>query len=278
MAKNSNIEWTHHTFNPWWGCQKVSPACKHCYAQTWAKRCGGSDLWGSRSKRRFFTDKHWSDPIKWNRVAAESGMRERVFCASMADVFEDRKDLNEPRERLWELIEKTPQLDWLLLTKRIEEVDRLAPWSTDWPDNVWLGSTVENQKYAKARLPYLLNTNAKVKFLSCEPLLSELSIEEELKEIDWVIAGGESGPKSRPTNPDWLRSLRDQCTHSNTAFHFKQWGNWFPMDSSTELNYKNKKILTVGSAIEMVNVGKKAAGRILDGKEWNELPKVIGSN
>ena len=275
MAKNSNIEWTHHTFNPWWGCQKVSPACKHCYAQTWAKRCGGSDLWGSRSKRRFFTDRHWNDPIKWDQKARESGVRERVFCASMADVFEKRSELDIHRERLWKLIDLTPNLDWLLLTKRIEEVESLVPWSNSWPKNVWLGTSVENQEYAEQRIDLLLATNAKIKFLSCEPLLGELNIEHQLDNIDWVIAGGESGGKSRPTNPEWLRKLRDQCSNSNTAFHFKQWGNWFPIDSSTELNYKNKKVKAIGGAIEMVNVGKKAAGRILDGREWNEFPHHV---
>jgi len=272
MAKNSNIEWTHHTFNPWWGCQKVSPACKHCYAQTWAKRCGGSDLWGARSKRRFFTDRHWSDPIRWNQIAKENGVRERVFCASMADVFETRDELDSHRERLWKLIEATPYLDWLLLTKRIEEVDAYVPWGKYWPANVWLGATVENQKYADERIPYLVKSNAQVKFLSCEPLLGNLEIQGSLSEIDWVIAGGESGGKARPTNPEWLRSLRDQCSATGTAFHFKQWGNWFPMDSSSELNYKNKRIKTIGGTFEMVNIGKKAAGRILDGREWNELP------
>lgn len=123
MAKNSRIEWTTHTFNPWWGCVKVSPACKHCYAESWAKRVG-SNVWGIKAERRFFGDKHWSEPVKWNAAAAASGMRARVFCASMADVFEDRRDLDVHRIRLWKLIEATPRLDWLLLTKRPEIVIR----------------------------------------------------------------------------------------------------------------------------------------------------------
>lgn len=274
MAANSNIEWTHHTFNPWWGCEKVSPACKHCYAQTWAKRCGNGELWKAGADRRFFTDRHWNDPIKWNRTAQEAGQRQRVFCASMADVFEVRDDLNEARIRLWALIEATPHLDWLLLTKRIEAVSDIAPWSRDeWPDNVWLGTTIENQKYADLRLPLLAELGAKTKFLSCEPLLGDVTLKDWHSHIDWVIAGGESGPKSRPMYPSWLRQLRDECEAFEIPFHFKQWGNWFPMDSSSELNYKNKQVLVVDD-IEMVNIGKKKAGRLLDGKEWNGLPEV----
>ena len=119
MGKNSKIEWTHHTFNPWWGCTRVSAACVHCYAETWSKRLG-KKLWGPKAPRRFLSDAYWMEPIKWNREAKQQGHRARVFCASMADVFEARSDLNASRERLWKLIEETPQLDWLLLTKRPE--------------------------------------------------------------------------------------------------------------------------------------------------------------
>ncbi|MEM7358274.1 MAG: phage Gp37/Gp68 family protein [Pseudomonadota bacterium] len=274
MAKNSNIEWTHHTFNPWWGCEKVSPACKHCYAQTWAKRCGKGDLWKAGSERRFFTDRHWNDPLKWDQAARTSGQRQRVFCASMADVFELRDDLSETRERLWHLIERTTNLDWLLLTKRIETVSDLVPWSPkDWPENVWLGTTVENQKYADMRIPVLAKCGAKTKFLSCEPLLGKTSIKKWASSIDWIIAGGESGANSRPMHPTWLRKLRDECDQNNIPFHFKQWGNWFPIDSSSELNFKNKQIIHIDN-VEMVNIGKKKAGRILDGQEWNGLPNV----
>src|SRR5947208_2303347 len=117
MGRYSSIEWTHHTFNPWWGCQKVSAACDNCYAEIWAKRTG-QDLWGSTAERRLFGEKHWSEPIRWHQEASLAGRRERVFCASMADVFERRADLNEERRRLWKVIERTPSLDWLLLTKR----------------------------------------------------------------------------------------------------------------------------------------------------------------
>lgn len=117
MAKDSGIEWTHHTFNPWWGCVRLSPACAHCYAETWARRVG-MDLWGGDAPRRFFSENHWREPLRWNSEAQRLGVRARVFCASMADVFEPRTDLDPWRERLWGLIEKTSHLDWLLLTKQ----------------------------------------------------------------------------------------------------------------------------------------------------------------
>lgn len=130
MSKDSKIEWTHHTFNPWWGCTKVSAGCKHCYAETWAKRLG-KDFWGVKAARRELSPAYWRQPFAWNVAAAAAGVRARVFCASMADVFEDRRDLDERRARLWKVIDSTPNLDWLLLTKRPENVERLAPWTNN---------------------------------------------------------------------------------------------------------------------------------------------------
>jgi len=268
MAKNSKIEWTHHTFNPWWGCTKVSPACKHCYAESWAKRVG-QDIWGKYSERRFFGAAHWKAPLKWNAEAQISRKRLRVFCASMADVFEDRRDLDPWRDRLWPLIEATPYLDWLLLTKRPNVVSRLVPWNTNWPSNIWLGTTAENQKEADRRIPYLVNNSAKVRFLSCEPLLGSLNLRPWLdSHIHWVIAGGESGGKSRPTDPSWVRSLRDQCVTAKVPFHFKQWGNWAPINKAEEV--KRSKLLASGE--RLVRVNKKDAGRQLDGRTWDGAP------
>lgn len=274
MAKDSKIEWTHHTFNPWWGCAKVSPACKNCYAETWAKRVGNK-VWGKNAERRFFTDKHWNEPLKWNREAAAAGVRRRVFCASMADVFERRADLKEWRERLWNLIEATPSLDWLLLTKRPQNIQKMAPWGEFWPENVWVGTTVENQKYADERLPHLLSVPAKVRFLSCEPLLGKLDLTSYIKSstfhpIDWVIAGGESGAHSRPMNPAWVRDLKDQCLSNDIAFHFKQWGHWVPEELLTEAQKKVKEY----QGVRLAAVGKGKAGRELDGQEWNGFPKI----
>jgi len=268
MAENSKIEWTHHTFNPWWGCVKLSPACKHCYAEAWAKRVG-EKVWGLKAERRFFGDDHWNSPIKWDREAAGASERRRVFCASMADVFEDRRDLDGARNRLWKLITRTPNLDWLLLTKRPHAIGKLVPWKDQWPDNVWLGTTAEDQKWADTRVPELIKHPAKVRFLSCEPLLGALNLEPWLAhKINWVIAGGESGGKSRPTNPAWVRSLRDQCEQRSVPFHFKQWGNWAPLNEVRE----NARVKQFASGERLVRMAKRSAGRSLDGRVWDGAP------
>lgn len=277
MAKDSKIEWTHHTFNPWWGCERVSPACKNCYAETWARRLG-MDLWSKGAARRVPGDGYWRQPIVWNESARRSGRRERVFCASMADVFEDRRDLDGHRERLWNLIAKTPNLDWLLLTKRPYRVPDLVPWGNAWPSNIWLGTTVENQRWADKRVPQLLAHAAAVHFLSCEPLLGPIDLTRWLpkrgrkRAVAWVIAGGESGHRARPMNPEWARALRNQCQQHRIPFHFKQWGNWRPASGRANGHKARELLGENGVPITMVNMGKKAAGRRLDEHEWNEVP------
>jgi protein gp37 len=271
MARDSRIEWTHHTFNPWWGCVKVSPACAHCYAETWAHRLGQS-LWGRYAPRREFGDDYWRQPVRWNMEALRSGERRRVFCASMADVFEGRAQLNQWRERLWPLIEETPALDWLLLTKRPQNVERMVPWIRVWPDNVWLGTTAENQKYADLRIPFLLAAPARVHFISAEPLLGPLSL-AKWRGIDWVIAGGESGHGARPTDPGWVRALRDECKASNVAFHFKQWGHWAPtVPEGIAVRRRVELRPQSESGSILYGLGKAAAGRELDGRTWDEFP------
>jgi protein gp37 len=273
MGKETAISWTDHTFNPWWGCEKISPGCTHCYAATFAKRTG-NEVWGAQAPRRFFGDAHWNEPLKWNRDAEKAGERRRVFCASMADWLEDREDLIPHLARLLDLIRLTPNLDWLLLTKRPENWSNrieaaymeLAVGSIDtdqmlynWqecgiaPPNVWIGTTVENQAMADKRIPELLKIPARVRFLSCEPLLEAVDLKNvgcthpsrwplydcligkdvpgplvHDARVHWVIAGGESGPGFRPSNPDWARSLRDQCKAANVAFHMKQMGGLKP--------------------------------------------------
>lgn len=272
MAKDTKISWTHHTFNPWWGCAKVSPACQNCYAEAWAKRVGSS-VWGKDAPRRFFGNAHWNEPLRWNREAELDGGRRRVFCASMADVFERRMELHERRARLWNLIEQTPFLDWLLLTKRPHNIRSMVPWVEQWPENVWLGCSAENQNWADKRIPILQQIPAKVRFLSCEPLLGELDLRRYLsrdptQSIHWVIAGGESGAHSRPMNPEWVRALRNQCLGVGTAFHFKQWGHWVPEELLTE---QQRKVI-VFDGHRLAAAGKGKAGRILDGRTWDELP------
>lgn len=285
MAKDSAIEWTHHTFNPWWGCTKVSPGCKHCYAETWARRVGQA-VWGPKAPRRELSEAYWRQPLAWNAEALRTGQRARVFCASMADVFEDRRDLDAKRERLWRLIDATPKLDWLLLTKRPHKVSQLSPYGERWPDNVWLGATAENQKWLDKRIVELGALKAKILFLSCEPLLGALDFSAwiaaarrgEQRMVDWVIAGGESGHHARPMHPEWVRSVRDQCLASGIRFHFKQFGNWKPVTVRQINSHESRTLyLSNGDKILIANVGKKKAGRVLDGMTWSQLPRPIAT-
>jgi protein gp37 len=221
MADNTKIEWCDATFNPWVGCQKVSPACDHCYAEGWAKRTGQSSLWAGIRRRT--TPDNWRQPIKWNHEAERLGVRKRVFCASLADVF-DNKVPPEWRHDLFRLIGSTPSLDWLLLTKRPQNIAKMLP--SDFvlagrpPHNVWLGTTVENQAEANRRIHHLRAVPAAVRFLSCEPLLD--LIVPDLTGVAWVICGGESGGGARKMQPMWARALRDDCAAEGVAFFMKQ--------------------------------------------------------
>jgi protein gp37 len=242
MGKESKIEWTDATFNPWWGCEKVSDGCKNCYAEGWSKRTGHG-IWGKNAPRRFFGDKHWNEPLLWNRAAEEAGTRSRVFCASMADVFEDRADLIPHQDRLFKLIRATPNLNWLLLTKRPQNIERL---SSNWlfPHNVWLGTSAENQKYWDERVPILMSMPAMVHFVSVEPMLGPIDMGSQTPE--WVIVGGESGPGARPIEREWVESMQTQCADRLTKFFFKQWGG----------------------------VRKQTTGRELHGTTFSELPNA----
>ena len=233
-----------------------------------------------------FGQKHWDEPLKWNAAAALVKKRKRVFCASMADVFEARVELNAQRQKLWLLIESTPWLDWLLLTKRPQNISHMIPWQNDWPENVWLGTTVEDQERADERLPHLLQHRSKRRFLSCEPLLDAVDLcpwitkrPKSLHQIDWVIAGGESGANARPMFPGWARQLRDQCNAAGIPFHFKQWGHWSPVQpQKLKLSSLVKQFWddVTGEEIFMEAKGKKQAGRRLDGVTWDELPQATG--
>jgi protein gp37 len=207
------------------------------------------ELWGpaSTTQRRFFGDKHWAEPLKWNRQALKDGHHRSVFCASMADVYEDNPLLEPERERLWTLIEATPMLNWLLLTKRPENILKMSPWGNVWPHNAWVGTSVGLQKRAEERIPYLLDIPAVVRFVSCEPLLGPVNLSRWISDLDWVIAGGESGHGARFLDPTWVRSLRDQCQDAHIHFYFKQW---------------NGRTHTAG-------------GRLLDGRTWDEMPLEV---
>lgn len=237
--KKTEIEWARSTFNPWWGCEKVSPGCAKCYAETFAKRVG-QHVWGADAPRRFFGDKHWAEPLRWNAEAAASGEPWRVFCASMADVFEDRPDLVAERDRLFAMIDRTPALTWLLLTKRPEKIQPLWPFGFydeqfGWA-NLWLGTTVENQEAADRRIPELLAVPAALRFLSVEPLLGPVDLGLNLRgmlstaddlngpRIGWVIVGGESGPGARPCDLAWIRDVVRQCREAGVPVFVKQLG------------------------------------------------------
>lgn len=191
----------------------------------------------------------------------------------MADVFENRPELDASREQLWRLISCTPDLDWLLLSKRPERIQKTVPWGDSWPKNVWIGTTVENQRWAEKRIPILANLPAAVRFLSCEPLLGPVDLVKWADSIHWVIAGGESGHKARPMNPEWARSLRDQCANASIAFHFKQWGHWRPDYAKAGSGRQRVSISdSKGKPLTLVRLGKHAAGRDLDGRTWDEYP------
>lgn len=402
----TKIEWTDFTFNPWIGCTKVSAGCKNCYAEADMDKRRGRAKWGDAGTRSTTSPSYWRQPFKWNQQTKVEGERRRVFCASLADVFEDWQGqvidasgqliwwpvheinsltfdnykvrltdayavatLHLLRQKLFRIIESTPHLDWLLLTKRPENIMRMVPerWRLIFPENVWIGTSVEDQTAADERIPHLLTVPAKVRFLSCEPLLGPLDLGrwigpthidelcrrcghfentgvnngygcahpdqeevenghgkcyafscplgnslypnepldepiyrafgmsgdeedfllEEQKGIHWIIAGGESGPHARPMHPDWARSLRDQCQAAEIPFLFKQWGEWrqydhWDGDNARPLGMFQNGIFSHGNilwdfkkeSVHMAKVGKKTAGRLLDGREWNESPNV----
>jgi protein gp37 len=302
MGEATKIEWCDHTFNPWIGCTKVSPACDHCYAEALNRRWG-RDLWGAGKPRQRTTKANWRQPLAWDRKAAADGVRRRVFCASLADVFDAEVD-EKWRYDLFGLILQTPNLDWLLLTKRPQVA---AKWWRDTkapiPENIWLGTTVENQAMADLRIPTLLSIPAPVRFLSCEPLLEPVELRDVDDGIDclrrrtgprinWVIAGGESGRGARPAHPDWFRSLRDQCAAAGVPYFFKQWGEFEeigPAGSQTATERladgRHDRLVMVdpmGQSVDlgaddrewlMERIGKKLAGALLDGRGHREFPR-----
>lgn len=222
MAEKSAIEWTDATFNPWWGCARVSPGCDHCYAETLAKRLlPHHDLWQPNGDRRLFGENHWNEPLRWERKAIKEGRRLRVFCASMADVFDNNDIAQAVRPRLWKLIDATPNLDWLILTKRIGNAKKMLPddWKRGYP-NVWLGASVVNHEEALRDIHKLVATPAHIHFLSCEPLLGP--IDASFYGIDWVIVGGESGSKSRPMEWQWARGIVRRCQTRGIPVFMKQ--------------------------------------------------------
>lgn len=216
MGDTTKIEWCDHTFNAWYGCTKVGPPCDNCYAEGWAKRSGLVE-WGPHADRRRSSAANWKGPLKWAKAA--NGSRPRVFCLSLGDWL-DNQVPRQWREDLADLIRATPELDWLLLTKRIQNYQRLAPWPQT-PDNVWLGITCGDQHEYDRDWPLLNDTAAKVRFISYEPALAPL-IPINTFVPDWIICGGESGAGARHMDPAWARRLRDYCKEDGIAFFMKQ--------------------------------------------------------
>lgn len=220
MGEKTGIAWTDHTFNPWIGCAKVAPECAHCYAEGYGQRFGVA--WGPQGTRRRTSESNWKEPLRWDRAARRDGVRRRVFCASLADVFEDRADLLTWRRDLFALIDRCHNLDWLLLTKRPENVHDMVP---AWPRNAWLGASAGTNATLTRALPDLIDVpGPRVRFLSAEPLLERIHIPYlgEPRVIDWVIVGGESGPRARPCSVEWIRSIVRQCKSAGVPVFVKQ--------------------------------------------------------
>lgn len=316
MTKTS-IEWATDVWNPVTGCTKVSEGCRHCYAERVAGR-----FWGERK----FTDVRYHEerldqPLHWKKPR-------RVFVNSMSDLFHPDVPFHFIH-RVWRTAALANQHTFMILTKRPERMIEFMRWATDddmsiqmWGRNVWLGVSAETQKEAEKRIPLLLQVPAAVRFVSCEPLLGPVRLGEwlpsydptqhyavempsEQGKLDWVIAGGESGPGARPCHPDWARGLRDACLASNVPFFFKQWGEWLPVAAqygdddfidkldmeahsiclgnrgTVYMEEKNlKQLYWCGYQPDpgqepwfLERVGKKAAGRELDGRTWDGLPK-----
>ena len=306
MGENTKIEWAHHTFNGWIGCTKVGPGCDNCYAADLAQTRLGVP-WGPGQPRRHTAASTWKQPRRWNNRAAKEGIRYRVFCSSLADVF-DNEVPAEWRAELFQLMHETPHLDWLLVTKRIGHARKMAETAGGWPGNVWLGATIVNQVEADRDIPKLLEINGpRFRFLSMEPLLGPVDLTaipygevignvpsyqdglagriwqpagtadqpldpgntvgdrtyvDLCRMLDWVIVGGESGPRARPMQPDWLISLRDQCEAAGTAFLFKQWGEYLPVGVDSVHQ----------TGVTFRRIGKKQAGRRLHGQHHDGVP------
>jgi protein gp37 len=284
----TRIEWADFTFNPWIGCAKVSAGCAHCYAEREnARRQWAPEGWGFGKPRRRTSDGNWEGPRLWEKQFGGHAYRPRVFCASLADWLDPEIDPQWLADLL-DLIYATTGLDWMLLSKRprlwrgrleaamplAKERENIGLWLRGAaPAGVWIGTSVEDQLTANFRIPYLLRIPARVRFLSCEPLIGPVSLGSlydlsrnlnysalrpgffEPQKVDWVICGGESGPEARVMDREWVWAVRDACVGAGVPFFFKQWGEY---DEFGE------------------RIGKKAAGRLLDGRQWNEFPAREG--
>lgn len=307
MSADTKIEWTDRTWNPVTGCTKVSPGCDHCYAETIAERFRGGPAFPNGFDVQLRGHK-LTEPLRWRKPS-------NVFVNSMSDLFHDSVP-DEYIAKVFAVMASAPRHTFQILTKRHgrmrslvssdafrQSVQRRIPHAgadsyvgkhySTWPlPNVWLGVSTENQQWADIRIPALLGTPAAVRFISAEPLLGPVDLIQSLgihdvpprtglvrPQLDWVIVGGESGPKARPMHPDWARSLRDQCVDAGMPFHFKQWGEYMVNGYySPETGIPPSPEIAMEPANSnfgplMLRVGKKRAGRVLDGRTWDEFPE-----
>lgn len=228
MGKVTKIMWTHHTFNPVWGCIEVDQECTNCYAKTFSHRYG-FDVWGPEktTDRRTFGEKHWNQPLKWNREAGEAEEVKRVFCGSMCDIMEDHAVYKDIRPTVYNLTKLTDYLNWLMLTKRPENFTKYLPhdWLKTPPKNIWYGTSV-GYNGSKHRIEELKKVPANIRFLSCEPLIDNLKLtKQDLKGIHWVIVGGESGAKHRPCELKWIEDVVNACKDNGVPVFVKQMGS-----------------------------------------------------
>ena len=244
MATQSIIEWTEQTWNPTTGCTKVSPGCKHCYAEVMARRLKAMGALGYENEFRL--------TLHENRLE-QPQLRKKpttYFVNSMSDLFHE--DIHDAfLDRVFTVITNTPQHTYQILTKRAERLPQYFGWRTC-PQNVWLGVSVEDRKYGVPRIDYLRRVDARIRFLSIEPLLEDLG-EIDLRGIHWVIVGGESGPKARPMREEWVANIQERAEEAGAAFFFKQWGGW---------------------GADGIKRHKKANGRIFRGRTWDNYPEA----
>ena len=267
MAERTGIAWTDRTFNPWIGCQQVSPGCFNCYAEKLTLRHKWTQ-WGPDGKRERTSENYWRQPIRWDRQAGAAGTRDRVFCASLADVL-DNQAPEGAREDLWQLIRSTPNLDWQLLTKRPQNFGEFLPpdWEEGYP-NVWLGVSAEDQKEYERRWPLLARTPAIIRFISYEPALGPLTLAGQEEQPDWLIWGGESGTPRRRLDPEWIRTITQECHQQGVAVFGKQWGAYEDNPLVTEHG------LTIPRAREKDPLSNGKGGALLDGRLWREFPEA----
>ncbi|MEM6667442.1 MAG: DUF5131 family protein [Pseudomonadota bacterium] len=273
MAETSAIEWTDRTFNPWTGCTNISPGCDNCYAEAWSKR-SGHVKWGKHPRKRT-TEAYWRAPRMWQRKAdlyeAQLGRRQRVFCASLADVFDNKAD---PvwRTDLFAMIRETPSLDWQLLTKRPQNIEKMLPhdWSPLVYGNVWLGFTAEDQTRFDQRKRFIDDVPAAVWFVSYEPAIGPLRITGDDPKPDWLIVGGESGGGARIMRSEWARNILRDCRKHEIAPFLKQWGTY----ANNPLVQEDGMSVAEAKAVDQEGKG----GGMLDGLVIREFPRTEASN